>query len=78
VNSFGYSEFFRGEAGGSRPIVCAAHLDQLPAAAAQQAARPASSSGKLPLYAAGGLAVLAAALLTAIAGRRMRPKRPLA
>jgi uncharacterized repeat protein (TIGR01451 family) len=61
--------------GGSRPIVCAAHLDQLPAAAAQQAARPASSSGKLPLYAAGGLAVLAAALLTAIAGRRMRPKR---
>jgi hypothetical protein len=50
----------------------------LPAAAAQQAARPASSSGKLPLYAAGGLAVLAAALLTAIAGRRMRPKRPLA
>jgi len=27
------------------------------------------------VYAAGGLAVLAAGLLTAIAGRRMRPKR---
>ena len=61
---------------GGRPIVCAAHLDQLPAAAAQPAARPGSSSGNLPLYAAGGLAVLAAALLTAIAGRRMRPKLP--
>jgi uncharacterized repeat protein (TIGR01451 family) len=64
--------------GGDRPIICAAHLDQLPAAAAaaQSAARPGSSSGNLPLYAAGGLAVLAAALLTAIAGRRMRSKRP--
>ena len=61
--------------GGGRPIVCAAHLDQLPAAAAAPAARPASSSGHLPVYAAGGLAVLAAGLLTAIAGRRMRPKR---
>ena len=67
--------------GGGRPIVCAAHLDQLPAAAAESAAaaaaaaRPGSSSGHLPVYAAGGLAVLAAGLLTAIAGRRMRPKR---
>jgi hypothetical protein len=66
--------------GGGRPIVCAAHLDQLPAAAAAAesaaaAARPGSSSGHLPVYAAGGLAVLAAGLLTAIAGRRMRPKR---
>jgi hypothetical protein len=61
--------------GGGRPIVCAAHLDQLPAAAAAPAARPGPSSGHLPVYAAGGLAVLAAGLLTAIAGRRMRPKR---
>jgi uncharacterized repeat protein (TIGR01451 family) len=61
--------------GGGRPMVCAAHLDQLPAAAAQSAARPGSSNSHLPVYAAGGLAVLAAGLLTAIAGRRMRPKR---
>ncbi|MGH3202574.1 MAG: hypothetical protein ACRDOA_13395 [Streptosporangiaceae bacterium] len=58
--------------GGSRPIVCAAHLDQLPGAAAASAARSGSSRGDLPVYAAGGLAVIAAALLTAIAGRRMR------
>jgi uncharacterized repeat protein (TIGR01451 family) len=69
--------------GGGRPIVCAAHLDQLPAAAAAAesaaaAARPGSSSGHLPVYAAGALAVLAAGLLTAIAGRRMRSKRPQA
>jgi uncharacterized repeat protein (TIGR01451 family) len=67
--------------GGGRPIICAAHLDQLPAAAAaaaaaaESAARPGSSGGHLPVYAAGALAVLAAGLLTAIAGRRMRPKR---
>jgi uncharacterized repeat protein (TIGR01451 family) len=61
--------------GGGRPIVCAAHLDQLPAAAAESAARSGSSSGNLPVYAVGGLAVLAAGLLTAIASRRMRPKR---
>jgi uncharacterized repeat protein (TIGR01451 family) len=73
--------------GGGRPIICAAHLDQLPAAAAaaaaesaaaESAARPGSSSGHLPVYAAGALAVLAAGLLTAIAGRRMRSKRPQA
>lgn len=63
--------------GGGRPIVCAAHLDQLPAAAAaaERAARSGSSSGNLPVYAVGGLAVLAAGLLTAIASRRLRLRR---
>ena len=63
--------------GGSRPIVCAAHLDQLPAAAAaaESAARSGSSSRNLPVYAAGGLAVLAAGLLTAITSRRLRTRR---
>jgi uncharacterized repeat protein (TIGR01451 family) len=61
--------------GRRRPIVCAAHLDQLPAAAAEPVARSGSSSRNLPVYAAGSLAVLAAGLLTAIASRRMRPGR---
>ena len=61
--------------GGSRPIVCAAHLDRLPAAAAESAAGSGSSGSKLLAYAAAGLAVLAAGLLTVIAGRRIRLRR---
>jgi uncharacterized repeat protein (TIGR01451 family) len=63
--------------GASRPIVCAAHLDQLPAAAAaaDSVARSGSSSHDLPVYAIGGLVVLTAGLLTAIAGRRLRMRR---
>ena len=61
--------------GGSRPIVCAAHLDRLPAAAAESAAGSGSSGRKLLAYAAAGLAVLAAGLLTVIAGRRIRLRR---
>lgn len=62
--------------GGSRPTVCAAHLDQLPAAAvAAPAAGSGSSRSNLTVYAAAGLAVLAAGLLTVIAGRRIRLRR---
>jgi uncharacterized repeat protein (TIGR01451 family) len=61
--------------GGSRPIVCAAHLDQLPAAANESAARSGSPGSNLTAYIAGGLAVLTAGLLTVIAARRTRLKR---
>jgi uncharacterized repeat protein (TIGR01451 family) len=63
--------------GSSRPVVCAAHLDRLPAAAAGPAAAGSRSSGsKLLTYGGGGLAVLvAAALLTVIASRRIRSGR---
>jgi uncharacterized repeat protein (TIGR01451 family) len=67
--------------GSGRPIVCAAHLDRLPAAAA--AAKPASHSGHSmgngPAYTAAGLAVLALALgLVTVARRRGRPRRQAA
>jgi uncharacterized repeat protein (TIGR01451 family) len=55
--------------GGSRPVVCAAHLDRLPAAAAP-ASRSGHSAGNGPAYTAAGLAVLALGLLTAIVVRR--------
>jgi len=55
--------------GGSRPLVCAAHLDRLPAAAAT-AARSGHSAGNGPAYTAAGLAVLALGLLGAIVARR--------
>ena len=61
--------------GGSRPIICAAHLDRLPAATAESAAGSGSSGSKLLVYAAAALAVLAAGLLTVIAGRRVRLRR---
>jgi uncharacterized repeat protein (TIGR01451 family) len=63
--------------GGTRPVVCAAHLDRLPAAAAEPAAagRSGPSGSKLLAYAGGGLAVLAAGLATMIARRRDRPRR---
>ena len=63
--------------GSSSPVVCAAHLDRLPAAAGAAAAAPASRptrsvSNRLAYTAAGlaALAVLALGLLTAIAVRR--------
>jgi uncharacterized repeat protein (TIGR01451 family) len=59
--------------GKSRPVVCAAHLDRLPLAA-PSAAGPAAPGGNLPLYAAAGLAALAAALITVTARRRRTRK----
>ena len=59
--------------GGSRPIVCAAHLDRLPAAAAAAAAAPraAGPAGAVPLaWIAAALAALAAGVLGVIARRR--------
>jgi len=60
----------------SRPIVCAAHLDRLPAAApapAYQGARP-SRPVWLP-YAVAALVALAAGVLAVIAFRRLRLRR---
>ena len=66
-------------AGGDRPIVCAAHLDRLPAAAAGAAAAGSGSSGsRLLAYTGGTLAVLAAGLATVIASRRRRGRWPRA
>jgi uncharacterized repeat protein (TIGR01451 family) len=56
--------------GSSSPIVCAAHLDRLPAAAAAPASRSGRSTGNVPTYTAAGLAVLAVGLITAIVARR--------
>ena len=71
--------------GSSRPIVCAAHLDRLPAAAAAAASRggaaAAVSRGARPsrrvllVYAVAALAVLAAGVLAMIAFRRLRLRR---
>ena len=61
--------------GGGRPIVCAAHLDELPAAAAASVSAGSSSGSKLLVYAGAGLAVLVAGLLTVIVGRRLRLRR---
>lgn len=56
--------------GNSRPFICAAHLDRLPAAAAQAASTSGRSVRSLLTYTAAGLAVLALGLLSAIAARR--------
>ena len=56
--------------GSTRPVVCAAHLDRLPAAAAAAAARSGHSSGNGPMYAVAGLAALVLALLTTLVVRR--------
>jgi hypothetical protein len=62
--------------GSSRPIVCAAHLDRLPAAAVASTSRSGHSVGNVGTYTAAGLAVLALGLLTAIVARRRgRPRR---
>jgi uncharacterized repeat protein (TIGR01451 family) len=60
--------------GNSQPVVCAAHLDRLPAAA-PSAASSGGPGGNLPGYAAVGLAALAAGLLTVTAARRTRRRR---
>jgi uncharacterized repeat protein (TIGR01451 family) len=62
---------------GSRsPIVCAAHLDQLPAATTASAPRASTSSRWTPLaYAGVALAVLVLGVLTVIIGRRARLRR---
>jgi uncharacterized repeat protein (TIGR01451 family) len=57
--------------GSARPIVCAAHLDRLPALTAASASQAAGTSDLVPLgYAAAALAVLAVAVLAVIARRR--------
>jgi uncharacterized repeat protein (TIGR01451 family) len=58
--------------GSSRPIVCAAHLDRLPAAAAAAAStsRSGRSGGDVLTYTGIGLAVLVLGLLAAIVARR--------
>jgi uncharacterized repeat protein (TIGR01451 family) len=56
--------------GSTSPIVCAAHLDRLPAVAAASTSRSGHSIGNVPTYTAAGLAVLALGLLTAIVARR--------
>jgi uncharacterized repeat protein (TIGR01451 family) len=56
--------------GSSSPVVCAAHLDRLPAAAAASTSRSGHSVGNVGVYTAGGLAVVALGLLTAIVARR--------
>jgi uncharacterized repeat protein (TIGR01451 family) len=53
-----------------RPIVCAAHLDRLPAAIAASASRSGHSIGNVQTYTAAGLAALALGLLIAIVARR--------
>jgi uncharacterized repeat protein (TIGR01451 family) len=55
--------------GSTRPLVCAAHLDRLPAAAASTS-RSGHSIGNVLTYTAAGLAALALGLLTAIVARR--------
>jgi len=62
--------------GSRRPLVCAAHLDRLPAAAAATASRSGRSAGNVLTYTAAGAAVLVLGLITAIiARRRGRPRR---
>ena len=64
--------------GSRRPIVCAAHLDRLPAAAQApaSASRSAQPAGLPALaYAGAALAVLAAAVLAVLARRRVRLRR---
>jgi uncharacterized repeat protein (TIGR01451 family) len=63
--------------GSSRPVVCAAHLDRLPAAA-KPSSRSANSGADVQRYTAAGLAVLALGLLTIVARRRSRVRRQLA
>jgi uncharacterized repeat protein (TIGR01451 family) len=61
--------------GSRRPLVCASHLDRLPAAAAS-ASRSGPSAGNVLTYTGAGAAVLALGLITAIAARRRgRPRR---
>lgn len=56
--------------GSSQPIVCAAHLDRLPAAAAESASPSGGTGVPVVAYAAAGLGALALGLLAAIVARR--------
>jgi uncharacterized repeat protein (TIGR01451 family) len=57
--------------GSAQPMVCAAHLDRLPAVAARPAAKPTGSPGGVrAAYIAAGLAVLVVGALLVIVGRR--------
>ena len=56
--------------GSDRPVVCAAHLDRLPAAAAGPASRPGGSAVNVLTCALAALAVLALGLITAVVARR--------
>jgi uncharacterized repeat protein (TIGR01451 family) len=56
--------------GSSSPVVCAAHLDRLPAAAAGPASRSGRSAGGVLTYTIGGLTLLVLGLLIAIVARR--------
>jgi uncharacterized repeat protein (TIGR01451 family) len=62
--------------GSRQPVVCAAHLDRLPAAAAAPAgpARRSSGMGVLP-YAAAALTLLAGCLTAVLFGHRTRRRR---
>jgi uncharacterized repeat protein (TIGR01451 family) len=62
--------------GGSRPIVCAAHLDRLPAATSASVSRTGRLAGMPALaYAGVGLVLLVAAAFAALARRRVRLRR---
>jgi len=64
--------------GSTTPIVCAAHLDQLPAVAAVPAPKASGSLGRvLPVYVGVTLAVLVIGALIMIVGRRgVRRRQP--
>jgi uncharacterized repeat protein (TIGR01451 family) len=64
-------------AGSRTPIVCAAHLDRLPGVPAAASGRRAATAvgSTLPSYAVGVLALLAAAAIAVVAGRRVRIRR---
>ena len=62
--------------GSAQPIVCAAHLDQLPAVAAAPAPAASHSLGRaLPAYVGAALALLAVGALILIVGRRAGRRR---
>jgi uncharacterized repeat protein (TIGR01451 family) len=62
--------------GSNQPMVCAAHLDRLPAVAARPAAKPAGlPGGARAVYIGAGLAVLVVGALLVIVGRRFGRRR---
>jgi uncharacterized repeat protein (TIGR01451 family) len=61
--------------GSARPMVCAAHLDRLPAVEAAAPKAAGSSGGDLPAYIGAGLGVLVVGALLVVAGRRFGRRR---
>jgi uncharacterized repeat protein (TIGR01451 family) len=62
--------------GSTRPLVCAAHLDRLPAADAARSSGSGHSAGNVLAYTGAGAAVVVLGLIAAIAARRRgRPRR---